>query len=331
MDATQAAQQVINAISLGAIYALFALGYALVLSVLGVLNLSHSAIFSWGAIFGLILVKLDDVGQFVAQQHPAAWGWAAGLPGLPLWVAFPLATLFAGVLAMGVERLAFYPLRRRNAPRLSQLISSIGMAIFLVNVGQWLMHQVFGNSLAYFPNDIATTTQIQSAETWVQDSFGVRVSFLRMLITLIALGLMVAIQYLVSHTRAGRAMRATAFNERIAALLGVDTEQVFLLTFFLAGALGGAAGVLFGVVFTNVWPQMGEDSVSLVGLVAIVLGGMGSINGAVLGGFIVAALQTFSVAVGGGSYRNTVIFVLLFIVLVVRPQGILGQARQDRA
>jgi len=330
MDGTQAIQQVINAISLGAIYALFALGYALVLSVLGVLNLAHSAVFSWGAIFGLIAVKFDEVGAYLAQQNPGTWAWAANWGAVPLWIAFPIATLLAGLLAVAVERLAFYPLRRRNAPRLSQLISSIGMAIVLVNAGQWTMNRAFGNTLDYFPNDIATTATIQAAEVWMLDNVGIRVSFIRALITVIALVLMVTLQALVMRTRAGRAMRSTAFNEKIAALLGVDTERVFLLTFFLAGALGGAAGMLYGIVFTNVQPFMG-DAVSLVGLVAIVLGGLGSISGAVIGGFIVAGLQTFSVAVGGGSYRNTVIFLLLFIVLVVRPQGIMGIQRQDRA
>lgn len=330
MDSTQILQQIINAVSLGAIYALFALGYALVLSVLGVLNLAHSAVFSWGAIFGLILVKANDVGARLASTYPGAWGWAADLPNVPLWLAFPLAVLLAGVLAVGVERLAFYPLRRRNAPRLAQLISSIGMAIVLVNAGQWLMNQSFGNTLDYFPNNIATTEGIRAAEDQIMDALGVRLSFIRVMITVIALALMVSLQTMVSTTRIGRAMRATAFNEKIAALLGVNTERIFLLTFFLSGVLGGAAGMLYGIVFTNVQPFMG-DTVSLVGLVAIVLGGLGSISGAVLGGFIVAALQTFSVALGGGSYRNTVIFLLLFIVLVARPQGIMGQVRQDRA
>ncbi|MEO1443571.1 MAG: branched-chain amino acid ABC transporter permease, partial [Chloroflexota bacterium] len=182
----------------------------------------------------------------------------------------------------------------------------------------------------YFPGDIATTPAIEAFEVSVLESTGVRISFIRALITLIALGLMILLQTTLIRTKVGRAVRATAFSDRIAALLGVNTEQVYLLTFFLAGVLGGAAGMLYGIVFTNVQPFMG-DAVSLVGLVAIVLGGMGSISGAVLGGFLVAALQTFSVAAGSGSYRNTVIFLLLFIVLVVRPQGIMGQGRQDRA
>lgn len=300
MPPEQIYQQIVNAISLGSIYALFALGYALVLSVLGVLNLAHSAIFAWGAIFGLILIKLLNV---------------------PLWLSFPLAVMGSGLMAVVLERVAFYPLRQRNAPRLSQLISSIGAAILLVNIGQLLMTNLFGNTLDFFPNDLISNDPIPNLP--------IRVTPLRMLIVLTALILMIVLQTLISKTRVGRAVRTVAFSERIAALMGVDTEQIFMLTFFIAGLLGGAAGMLYGLVFINVDPFMG-DSVSLVGLVAIVLGGLGSINGAVLGGFLVAGIQTFSVAIGGGSYRNTIIFILLFIVLVVRPEGLMGQKRQDK-
>ncbi|MFZ4814187.1 MAG: branched-chain amino acid ABC transporter permease [Phototrophicaceae bacterium] len=308
MPLEQLLQQVVNAISLGAIYALFALGYALVLSVLGVLNLAHSAVFAWGAILGLIALQL--------------WG-------LPLWAAFIVATLGSGIIGVVLERVAFYPLRKRGAERLAQLISSIGAAILLVNIGQLLMTELFGNTLAYYPQDTLTSAQFSAWEAQIFDATGVRVSVVRLLISVLALGLMIGLQWLVTQTELGRAMRAVSFSERTARLLGVDTERVFGFTFFLASALGGAAGMLFGIVFTNVTPFMGEQ-VSLVGLVAIVLGGIGSINGAVLGGFLVAGLQTFSIAQGGGSYRNTIIFVLLFLALLIRPQGLLGQARQDK-
>lgn len=331
MSTDQLLQQIVNAISLGSIYALFALGYAVVLSVLGVLNLAHSAVFAWGAIFGLLLVKLHTLGDAVAAANPngvlvlginVPAEWFAAFPQVPLWVAFPLAVLLCGLLAVVLERVAFQPLRKRNAPRLSQLISSIGASLLLVNIGQLVMTQVFGNTLDYFPTDIVSNAPI----AWLP----VRITPLRVLVVVVALVLMGGLQYFFARTRTGRAVRTVSFNERIGALLGVDTERIFALTFFIAGMLGGAAGMLYGLIFTNVEPFMG-DKVSLVGLVAIVLGGIGSINGAVLGGFLVAALQTASVVLGGGSYRNTVIFLLLFIFLVVRPEGFLGQKRQDRA
>ncbi|MBC7814303.1 MAG: branched-chain amino acid ABC transporter permease [Burkholderiales bacterium] len=288
-----------NAVSLGAIYALFALGYALVFSVLGVLNLAHSAIFMSGAFFGLLLLQA----------------------GLPLMLAFPLAMIASGILGVVLERVAFYPLRRRNAPRISQLISSIGAAILIVNIVQLIFNNLYNSTEQYFPRDLIPTEPIQFA--------GVAIQPIRLLILVVALALMVLLQLLVTRTRTGLAMRAVAFDQRVASLLGINTGQIFLLTFFLAGALGGAGGLLYGLAFTRVTPFMGQE-IALVGLTAIVLGGLGNVQGAVIGGFIVAALQTFSTAVVSSSYRDAIVFILFFLVLLFRPQGLLGQARQDK-
>ena len=293
------AQQIVNAVSLGAIYALFALGYALVFSVLGVLNLAHSAIFMSGAFFGLLLLQA----------------------GLPLLLAFPLAMIASGILGGVLERVAFYPLRRRNAPRISQLISSIGAAILIVNIVQLIFNNLYNSTEQYFPRDLIPTERIQFA--------GVAIQPIRLLILVVALALMVLLQLLVTRTRTGLAMRAVAFDQRVASLLGINTGQIFLLTFFLAGALGGAGGLLYGLAFTRVTPFMGQE-IALVGLTAIVLGGLGNVQGAVIGGFIVAALQTFSTAVVSSSYRDAIVFILFFLVLLFRPQGLLGQARQDK-
>lgn len=294
-------QQLINALSLGAIYALFALGYALVFSVLGVLNLAHSAIFMIGAFFGLL--SIDKLG-------------------LPLLLAFPLAMLGAGLVSVALEFIAFRPLRRRGAPRISQLISSIGASILLVSITQLLFQNLYGNTDAYYPRGLVPDDPIIFGE--------LRIVPIRALILGIALVVMVILQAVVSRTQIGQQMRAVAFNQRVAALLGINVGGVFIVTFFIAGALGGAAGMLYGLVFLNVSPFIGAD-VALVGLTAIVLGGMGSINGAVLGGLIVAALQTFSTAVGGSSYRNIVVFGILFLLLLVRPQGLLGQPESTRS
>lgn len=294
-------QQLINALSLGAIYALFALGYALVFSVLGVLNLAHSAIFMLGAFFGL--VSIDKIG-------------------LPLVAALPLAMIGAGLVSIVLEFVAFRPLRRRNAPRISQLISSIGASILLVSITQLLFQNLYGNTDAYYPRGLVPDDPIIFGE--------LRIVPIRVVILVVSLVAMVVLQAVVSRTQIGQQMRAVAFNQRVAALLGINVGGVFIMTFFIAGALGGAAGMLYGLVFLNVSPFIGAD-VALVGLTAIVLGGMGSINGAVLGGFIVAALQTFSTASGGSSYRNIVVFGILFLLLLVRPQGLLGQPESTRA
>ena len=301
-SAQQLLQQLINALSLGTIYALFALGYALVFSVLGVLNLAHSAIFTSGAIIGLLLIV----------------EWNVSLP-----LAFVGAMIGAGLLGIVLELIAFRPLRRRNAPRISQLISSIGAAILIVNLAQLLFTKLFNTTEAYFPHGLIPEEPLQLGG-------GVSVQPIRLIILVVSLILMVLLQYLVNRTRVGRQMRAVAFNERTSRLLGINVSRIYLLTFFLAGTLGGAGGLLYGLAFGRVTPFIGQD-IALVGLTAIVLGGLGSIPGAVIGGFLVAIFQTFSIVVGGSSYRDAVVFILLFLILLVRPQGLLGQPEQSRA
>lgn len=308
---SQFLQQVINAISLGAIYALFALGYALVFSVLGVLNLAHSAIFTSGAIFGLIAVTPPkDDGSF------------GGL-GLPIWAAFIFTVVLSGLLGVLLERVAFMPLRRRNAPRIAQLISSIGVALIFVNAAELFFNGVYQRTEEYFPLELT-----QSAPLLIGGTLSIQP--IRIVILIVAITMMILLQFIVTRTRTGQAMRTVAFNQRVAGLLGVDSNRIFMLTFFIAGALGGAGGMLFGLAFGRVTPYLGQD-IALVGLVAIVLGGMGSINGAVLGGFIVAGLQVFTITYFDGSYRDAIVFFLFILVLLVRPQGLLGQPQQNRA
>lgn len=296
-------QQATNAISLGAIYALFALGYALVFSILGVLNLAHSAIFAWGALIGLIVIL--NLGGSIP-------------------VAFIGAMIVCGLISMALEVLAFRPLRRRNAARISQLISSIGAAIFLVSLAQIIYIRLYSNSEAAFPRAMIPSDLI------VIEALNIRITVIRVIVLLVALALMVILQLLVTRSRIGQQMRAVSFNQRIAALLGINVGRIYLLTFFLAGALAGVAGLFYGLVFIQVDPFIGDD-VALIGLTAIVLGGMGSIQGAVVGGFLVAAIQTLSTVLGGSDYRNAVVFLLLFLFLLFRPQGLFGQPESSRA
>lgn len=300
MNTAQLLQQLINALSLGSIYALFALGYALVFSVLGVLNLAHSAIFTSGAVIGLLLILQWNV---------------------PVPLAFLGAMLGAGLLGILLELVAFRPLRRRGAPRISQLISSIGAALLIVNLTQILFTNLFSTTEAYFPRGLIPEQPIRIDTISLQP--------ISVIILVVALVLMVLLQILVRRTRVGRQMRAVAFNERTARLLGINVSRVYVLTFFLAGMFGGAGGLLYGLAFTRVTPYMGQD-IALVGLTALVLGGLGSIPGAVLGGFLVAIFQTFSIVVGGSSYRNALVFILFFLILLLRPQGLLGQREQSR-
>ncbi len=295
-------QQIINAIWLGSVYSLFSLGYALVFSVLGVLNLAHSAIFMWGAFIGLVSVLYF---------------------GFPVWLSVPTAMIGAGLLAVLLERVAFAPLRARGAPRISQLISSIGASILLVSVAQLIFQQLFGaQMLARFPLGSIPTDPI--------DGLPFNVTPIQVIILVIALVLMVLLQLLIAKTRLGQRMRAVAFNTRTASLLGINVGGIFVFTFFLAGALAGAAGVLFGLAYNALTPFIGE-AIGLKGLTVIVLGGLGNIQGALIGGFVVAGLEVFSIAAGGSNYRDAIVFSLLFLILLVRPQGLVGQKEGTRA
>jgi branched-chain amino acid transport system permease protein len=290
-------QQIVNALWLGSVYSLFALGYALVFSVLGLLNLAHSAVFMWGAYLGLAAVTF----------------WA-----LPLPVAGLIAVLGAGLLSLLVDRVAFYPLRQRNAPRIAQLISSIAVAAILVKIAQIL----FKADPRHFPLEIVPNQPISG--------IGVFITGIQILTLVIALVLMGGLLYLVNRTRQGQAMRTVAFNNEIASLMGVPVDSIYALTFFIAGAAAGAAGILYGLAYNSLTPFMG-DSVALKGLTVVVLGGIGSIRGAMIGGFVVAALEVFSIALGGSSYRDAIIFLLLFLMLIIRPQGLFGQQATIRA
>jgi branched-chain amino acid transport system permease protein len=222
------------------------------------------------------------------------------------------------LLGVALERFAFAPLRARNAPRISQLISSIGASILLVSLAQL----VFGSDPQRFPLGSIPADPIPGLP--------VRITPIQVFVLVISIALMAVLQYLVARTRLGQAMRAVAFNQRTASLLGVNVDAIYLVTFALAGALAGASGVLFGLAYNSMTPFMGND-VSLKGLTVIVLGGLGSIQGAVLGGFVVAALEVLSIAAGGSNYRDAIVFTLLFLILLVRPQGLIGQRDASRA
>jgi branched-chain amino acid transport system permease protein len=300
-------QQIANAIWLGGLYSLFALGYALIFSVLGLLNLSHSAVFVWGAFIGLYSACGDQVftATCTELEHP-------------LWLALPAAMIGAGLISVIVDRVAFWPLRKRNAPRMNQLISSIGVSVLLVNLAQLR----FGAEQKRFPIGSIPTDPIKHLP--------IVVTPIQVFVLITALVLLLLMRLLVMNTRLGRAMRTVAFKDRIASLLGVNTDAIYMTAFFISGALAGAAGMLYGLAFNSITPFMGE-SVALKGLTVIVLGGLGSIEGAVLGGFLVAGIEVFSVALGQSDMRDALVFLSLFLILLVRPQGLLGQRLDDRA
>ncbi len=285
-------QQIVNGLFLGSIYALFALGYTLVFGVLDILNLAHQAVFMLCAYAALVLV---------VHLH------------LPMPLAFPLAVLAGGLLGLLVERIAFRPLRGRSDSNIAGLISSIALATILEAV----VAQVFGPDVERFPLGTVPTRTLKIGDAVVSE--------LQIVIIAIAAAMLLGLTWLLRRTRLGRRIRAVAESPKAARVLGIDVDRVIAASFFVSSALGAAAGVLFGLAFNNVAPDMGR-SVELKGLAVIVLGGMGSMPGAALAGLALGLLEVLTVATIGSSYRDAVAFGVLFLVLVLRPRGLLGSA-----
>jgi branched-chain amino acid transport system permease protein len=291
MNLSQLPAQLLNGVYAGSIYALFALGYTLIFGVLDILNLAHAAIFMLGAMF--------------------AW-WLVSALGWPLLLAFLLATLLSGVLGILLDRVAFLRLRRRGAGHLSPLISSIGMSLIFVGLAK----VAFGPDRQQFPRESFPQVYFDVAPL-------IRIRLLDLVILAVGLSMMAGLTWLVQRTSLGRAMRAVAENPRAAALLGVNIDGVIVKTFFIASALGGAAGILYGMNLNSIEPTMGNQ-IELKGLAIIILGGMGSIPGAVVAGFLIGLIEVLSVWLGRSELREALVFAALFLVLLIRPQGIFG-------
>ena len=290
-------QQIINAITLGSVYALFALGFTLVFGVLGVINLSHGAIFMLGSYIALLLVNHFQMS---------------------LWMAMLLATLTCGLLGVIVDFLVLRPLRKRNAPHLAPMIATIGVAIMITNIAQG----IFGAENKRFPFG-----------TIPEDSFNLgnlHLTAVQLTIVIIAFVLMIVLLQVMRRTQTGRALRAIAESPKAAYLLGINVEGLFFLTSFAAAALGGAAGVLVGLSFNAISPFMGQPMLHK-GIAVIILGGMGDIRGAMIGGLFLGFAEVMSVAYLSSDFRDAVAFGLLFVILLVRPSGMFGKILERKA
>jgi branched-chain amino acid transport system permease protein len=284
-------QQLINGVFLGSIYALFALGYTLVFGVLDILNLAHQAVFMLCAFMALALVTAL---------------------GLNLMVALPVAVLAAGLLGILLERIAFRPLRGRADSNFSGLISSIAVAIVFESIALG----IWGPDVSRFPFGVIPDRRLTIGRAVVSE--------LQLVIIGISVVLMIALTVVLRSTRLGRQIRAVAESPLAARILGVNVDRVIAASFFISSALGGAAGVLFGLAFNNISPDMGR-TIELKGLAVIILGGMGSIPGAVIAGYFLGLVEVLTVTRIGSSYRDAVAFGILFLILVLRPRGLLGQ------
>jgi len=282
--------QALNGIFAGSIYALFAVGYTLVFGVLDILNLAHSAVFMLGAVF--------------------AYGLVVAV-GVPFWPAMLLATLGCAAIGFGIELVAFRPLRRRAAPPIGALLTSIGLALIFVNLAEVR----FGANSQRFPEKAALSGAMHLGSLVLPDA---KVASL-----VLSLVLAAALGYVVRRTRAGRAIRAVAENPKAAQLMGIDVDAVIAWTLVVSSALGAVAGILYGLSQADVNPFMGRDQIELKGLAVIVLGGMGSIPGAVLAGYLLGLAEVAAVVFLGSNISSGVAFAMLFLALVAIPGGLL--------
>ena len=293
-------QQVINGLSLGAIYALIALGYTMVYGVLRLINFAHGDVYMLGAFAGFYLAN------------------ALGLDANPsvIWAIVVTMGAMAICACIGVliERLAYRPVRHH--PRLTALITAIGVSLLLEYGGQ----VVFGATPRFFP-------QMVRSETYAAG--GVQITNQNLLIIVVALVVMLALEFIVHRTRIGKAMRATSYNLSGAKLMGINTDFVIAFTFALGSALAAAGGVMVALAIPRIDPLMGLMT-GLKAFVAAVLGGIGNIPGAMVGGLVIGLMETWLSATAYSTYRDAVAFGVLILILLIRPSGLFGTATAEK-
>ena len=300
-------QLLINGLSVGAVYALFALGYTLVFSVLGVINFAHGALFTLGAYLTYLLLggTVGSNGALAGLHLPLA---------LPLWAVLALAGLGTAAASLAVEAVAFRPLRRRGAEPLLYLITSLGAGVILVNLIQLLMgaeaYALPGQPLGALPAVLALGD-------------GLQIRTVQLLLLGVAALVMVLLGLWLNRSRGGKALRAVAEDPSTARLLGINSDAMVQLAFALAGFLAGLAGGLVALSVSIAGPYFGIGY-GLKGLGVLVLGGLGSVPGAVLGGLIVGIAEAL-VPGNLSGYKDAVAFAFLFAILLLRPQGLLGR------
>ena len=286
-------QQLVNGLILGSVYALIALGYTMVYGIIKLINFAHGDLYMMGAFIGYYLINSFQLNFFLALI---------------------LTMVLTACLGVVIEFLAYRPLR--NSTKIAALITAIGVSFFL----EYGMVYLFGANTRAFP---------QALETVKYNLGPITVTNVQLTILGVSVFLMLALQFIVQKTKMGKAMRAVSVDSDAAQLMGINVNSTISFTFALGSALAGAAGVLIGLYYNSVDPLMGMAP-GIKAFVAAVLGGIGIIPGAALGGFIIGLLETLAVTIGLSSYRDAVVYGILIVILLVRPAGILGKNVKEK-
>ena len=294
-------QQLVNGFTWGSVYALIALGYTMVYGILRLINFAHGDIYMLGAFLGYFTAR-----ALGAQQNPGP---------VNALIVLAVAMVGCGVIGFVIERLAYRPVRKSS--RLAALITAIGVSLLLENGGVLM----FGGDPKFFPQVIAPRNLALGG--------GVTISNQQIIILVVSLALMLTLRFIVLYTRVGKAMRAVSHSHTAAALMGISVDRIISFTFVLGSTLAAAAGVLVALQNPKIEPLMGIMP-GLKAFVAAVLGGIGNIPGAVIGGLVMGIAEVMVVGYLSPTYRDAIAFVLLIIILLVRPAGILGKATVEK-
>jgi branched-chain amino acid transport system permease protein len=299
-------QQIINGLSLGSIYALIALGYTMVYGILKLINFAHGEVFMVGAYGGYFIATALGVDGDEAS--------GAGFPLVLAFVVLVASMALSALLGVTIEALAYRPVR--SAPRLTPLITAIGVSLFLQNVAM----RVFTPNPRRYP---AILRELRF------EVGGVIITNIKLAIFVVAIGLMIGLQQFVQRTWTGRAMRALSLNMDAARLMGIDVNRTIRATFAVGSALAAAGGILFGLDQITINPLMGVLT-GMKAFVAAVLGGIGNIPGAVVGGLLIGLAEQLTAGYLSPDYRDAITFVILVVILVAKPEGLLGVVRQEK-
>jgi len=306
-------QELVVGITTGAIYALIALGYTMVYGIIELINFAHGDIFMIGTLISITIFGLLGITN---NSQPTGLTLAA-----VLIITCLGAMLVCALLGVAIERVAYRPLR--NAPRLAPLISAIGVSLILEDVGKLWKGVNFVSFPQIFP-------QINYSVG------GVSISSVNILVIVVSLVLMVGLQWMVTSTRIGRAMRAVAQDREAAALMGVNVDRIIAITFFIGAGLAGAAGFIYGLQYGSTIFIIGFQ-LGLIAFTAAVLGGIGNLVGAMLGGVLIGIIEALASLIpdtvlphGGAAWHQAIIFAILILILVFRPSGLLGQRTPEK-